>query len=69
MVFTICERDEKTGQQNCDLYFTTFSFGVWNGIRAVPNVNLPDSWESQPSISPNGDVLYFQATEKEGLED
>lgn len=67
MVFAICERDEKTGQQNCDLYFTTFSYGVWNGIRPVPNVNLPGSWESQPSISPNGDVLYFSSNRKGGF--
>ncbi|MAZ96882.1 MAG: hypothetical protein CMP53_05090 [Flavobacteriales bacterium] len=67
MVFTICERDEKTGKQNCDLYYSTFSFGVWNGIRPVPNVNGPNSWESQPSISPNGDVLYFTSNRKGGF--
>lgn len=67
MVFTICERDEKTGYQNCDLYFTTYSFGVWNGIRPFPNVNLPGSWESQPSISPNGDVLYFTSNREGGF--
>ena len=67
MVFTICERNEKTGQQNCDLYYTTFSYGVWNGIRPVPNVNGPNSWESQPSISPNGDVLYFTSNRKGGF--
>ena len=60
MVFTICERNPKTGAQNCDLYYTTYEYGVWNGIRPMPEeINLPNSWESQPSISPNGDVLYF----------
>lgn len=67
MVFTICERDENTGHQNCDLYFTTYSYGAWNGIRPFPNVNLPESWESQPSISPNGDVLYFTSNRKGGF--
>tara|TARA_B110000046_G_scaffold154900_1_gene165006 strand:- start:29 stop:2029 length:2001 start_codon:yes stop_codon:yes gene_type:complete len=66
MVFTICERNPKTGKQNCDLYYTTFGYGVWNGIRPMTNVNEPDSWESQPSISPNGDVLYFASDRKSG---
>ena len=67
MVFTICERNPKTGKQNCDLYYTTFDFGVWNGIRPIDAVNQPGSWESQPSISPNGDVLYFTSDRQGGL--
>ena len=60
MVFTICERDPKSGKQYCDLYYTTYSYGVWNGIRKLPEgINTQEHWESQPSISPNGDVLYF----------
>ncbi|MEY2963076.1 MAG: hypothetical protein RL754_337 [Bacteroidota bacterium] len=66
MVFTICELEGKTGKQNCDLYYTSFEYGVWNGIRPLPDhINSPDSWESQPSISPNGDVLYF-TSDREG---
>jgi outer membrane protein OmpA-like peptidoglycan-associated protein len=67
MVFTICERNPKTGKQNCDLYYTTFDYGVWNGIRPIEAVNQPESWESQPSISPNGDVLYFTSDRSGGL--
>lgn len=67
MVFTICERNPKTRVQNCDLYYTTFEYGYWNSIRPMPEeVNRPDSWESQPSISPNGDVLYFTSDRKGG---
>jgi outer membrane protein OmpA-like peptidoglycan-associated protein len=67
MVFTICERNPKTGAQNCDLYYTTYEFGVWNGIRPMPEeINRPGSWESQPSISPNGDILYFTSDRKGG---
>ena len=67
MVFTICERNPKTGAQNCDLYYTTYEYGVWNGIRPMPQeINRPGSWESQPSISPNGDVLYFTSDRKGG---
>ena len=67
MVFTICERNPKTGAQNCDLYYTTYEYGVWNGIRPMPEeINRPGSWESQPSISPNGDILYFTSDRKGG---
>lgn len=67
MVFTVCERNPKTGKQNCDLYYTTFDYGVWNGIRPLEAANQPNSWESQPSISPNGDVLYFTSDRSGGL--
>ena len=67
MVFTICERNPKTGAQNCDLYYTTYEYGVWNGIRPMPEgTNRPESWESQPTISPNGDILYFTSDRKGG---
>ena len=68
MAFTICERDERTGEQFCDLYYTTFTYGVWNGIRKFPEgVNTDKHWESQPSISPNGDVLYFTSDRPGGF--
>ena len=67
MVFTICERNPKTGAQNCDLYYTTYEYGVWNSIRPMPEgINRPESWESQPTISPNGDILYFTSDRKGG---
>ena len=67
MVFTICERNPKTGAQNCDLYYTTYEYGVWNGIRPMPEgINRPESWESQQTISPNGDILYFTSDRKGG---
>ena len=67
MVFTICERNPKTGAQNCDLFYTTYEYGVWNGIRPMPEtINRPGSWESQPSISPNGNILYFTSDRKGG---
>ena len=68
MAFTICERDEFTGEQFCDLYYTTFTYGVWNGIRKFPEgINTDKHWESQPSISPNGDVLYFTSDRPGGF--
>ena len=68
MAFTICERDERTGEQFCDLYYTTLTYGVWNGIRKFPEgINTDKHWESQPSISPNGDILYFTSDRPGGF--
>ena len=68
MVFTVCELDDRTGNQFCDLYYTTFSYGYWNGIRKFPDgINTDEYWESQPSISPNGDVLYFSSNRPGGF--
>lgn len=68
MAFTICERDERKGEQFCDLYYTTFTYGVWNGIRKFPEgINTDKHWESQPSISPNGDVIYFTSDRPGGF--
>lgn len=58
------------GYRNIDLhrshYDTKFNldFGgqefVWNGLDALPpEINGPDSWESQPSLSGDGRTLYF----------
>lgn len=67
MVFTVCVREANSAQQNCDLYSTSFEYGSWGPIRPLPStVNDPASWESQPSLSPNGDVLYFTSDRASG---
>lgn len=68
MVVTVCEQNPKTGAQNCDLYFSRFEFGAWSDLRPLPEgINTPNAWESQPSISPNGDVLYFASDRSGGF--
>jgi outer membrane protein OmpA-like peptidoglycan-associated protein len=66
MFFTVCVID-KDGYQNCDLYYTRKDFGHWGDI--VPmgdHINTPKTWESQPSVSANGDVLYFTSNRPGG---
>jgi len=68
IVFTICKRDDRTGEQFCDLYYSNFSFGRWGEIQRFPEgINSEQYWESQPSISPNGDVLYFTSDRPGGI--
>ncbi len=66
LFFTVCQVDAK-GYQNCDIYYCKKEYGFWGDI--VPlgaNINKPESWESQPSISANGDVLVFTSNRPGG---
>ena len=56
------------GYNNSDIYFTRPDSNGWQPIaNAGDNVNAPDSWESQPSISADGQWLYFASNRKGGL--
>jgi len=56
---TMCQ-DTRDGYTNCDIYVSEFIDGEWSPLKNLgPNVNGVNSWESQPSISADGKVLYF----------
>ncbi|MCC5915834.1 MAG: OmpA family protein [Cryomorphaceae bacterium] len=66
LYFTVCERDEE-GYLNCDIYFSKKSGYYWSIPESIgDHINKPDSWESQPSVSANGDRLYFASNRKGG---
>lgn len=52
---------------NCDIYRTTFVRSgaggydfVWTDLENLgTNINTPDGWEAQPTLSPDGNTLYF----------
>lgn len=45
---------------NYDLYYSELIDGYWSEPQSLgANVNRPDSWESQPSLSSDGKVLFF----------
>lgn len=58
LVFARCECPDCHG--NCDLFISTLNEdSVWTPPRNMgPAVNSPN-WDSQPSLSPTGDTLYF----------
>lgn len=67
LVFTSCEVLDNE-YRNCDLFYSIRNGDQWSEIRSVgSNINFPDSWESQPSLSPNGDRLYFASNREGGL--
>ncbi len=65
MYFTACDRPGGLG--SCDLYFSAFDNGHWS----VPvNVGAPVNsqyWESQPSVSADGRILFFSSSRPGGV--
>ncbi len=69
MFITIC-KPGKQGYNNCDVYVTRYGkyyneeqqkevYGWSEPENLGENVNTEDGWEAQPSISSDGNVLYF----------
>jgi len=67
MYFTVC-RDVK-GYKNCDVFYTDRdALGYWTTPRSVgDHINRRNNWESQPTVSANGDLLIFASDRPEGL--
>ncbi len=68
LYYTVCFRDRKTKYLNCDLYHSHFEKGNWSKIKSLgDHINSPDSWESQPSVTLDGEILYFASNREGGL--
>ncbi|MBT8220727.1 MAG: PD40 domain-containing protein [Bacteroidia bacterium] len=64
IIFTACGRREGFG--SCDLYIAEFINGAWTAPRNMgPGVNSYD-WDSQPSLTADGQFLYFTSKRKGG---
>lgn len=69
-----CKMTEIYGQQyeNCDIYVTYFERSgeggndySWSDLKVLsPAINTPDGWEAQPTLSADGNTLYFSANRK-----
>ncbi|MBK7112160.1 MAG: OmpA family protein [Flavobacteriales bacterium] len=73
MFVTVCGPADARGYKNCGIfrshYETKFDLDKggqtfeWAGLENLgPNINTPDGWESQPSLSADGNTLYFAAS-------
>jgi outer membrane protein OmpA-like peptidoglycan-associated protein/Tol biopolymer transport system component len=64
MVFTACNRPN--GYGSCDLYFAKKVGDVWDiPVNLGPKVNST-TWDSQPSIAPDGKTIYFSSARSGG---
>ncbi len=64
MVFAGCDRDDSYG--DCDLYMAEYLGGAWRNITNLGAVVNSESWDSQPSISPDGLTIYFASNRPGG---
>lgn len=65
LVFTICDRRRTYG--NCDLFISYKRNGKWSSPKNLgKTVNSP-YWDSQPSISADGNTLYFSSNRPGGI--
>lgn len=68
LYYTVCSYTKGNTYYNCDIYTSEFSNGEWNAIKSVsPKINQSTTWESQPSISPDGKTLYFVSDRPGGV--
>jgi outer membrane protein OmpA-like peptidoglycan-associated protein len=57
LFFTACTRSD--GRGSCDIYFSRSKNESWSAPQNAGEPINTGSWESQPSISANGESLYF----------
>ena len=63
LVFTACDRRDGLG--SCDLYESQLLNGQWTKARNLGAPVNSKAWESQPSLSANGNLLFF-ASKRDG---
>lgn len=71
MIICACKKTEIYGKPylNCDLYSTTFNkigpnpndYEWTELVNLGPKINTPDGWEGQPSMSADGQTMFFTA--------
>jgi outer membrane protein OmpA-like peptidoglycan-associated protein len=66
--YTVCQNNRDNTYRNCDIYYSELINGTWTPIKSISdNINLPKTWEAQPSISSDGKSLYFVSDRTGGL--
>lgn len=65
LVFTGCNRVDGFG--SCDLYISYLKNGAWSRPLNIGEPVSSRHWESQPSLSADGSVLYFASDRPGGL--
>lgn len=72
MIICACKKTQVQGQDylNCDLYTTTYERSgaggndfTWTPLKNMgKDINTPDGWEAQPSLSADGNTLFYTVT-------
>lgn len=64
MVFTACNR--RDGMGSCDLFFSELTEKGWSKPQNMGEPISTRAWESQPSLSADGNILYFASSRAGG---
>jgi len=68
LYYTVCKYTLNHTYYNCDIYYSEWVDGEWTPIKSVSDkINLPTTWESQPSVSADGKTLYFVSDRSGGF--
>lgn len=68
LYYTVCIRDPNTKYLNCDLYHSYYYKGYWSDIESLgDHINNPDTWESQPSVTSDGQTIFFASNRPGGI--
>jgi outer membrane protein OmpA-like peptidoglycan-associated protein len=60
LYYTVCQVDPKTKYYNCDIYSSDLVNGTWTEIKNLgTKINSPTNWDSQPTVTADGNTLYF----------
>ncbi|MES2652312.1 MAG: OmpA family protein [Bacteroidota bacterium] len=65
LFFTGCNRSDGLGR--CDIYLSRKDGNQWGKAINLGNTINSEYWESQPSISPDGNTLYFVSNRPGGI--
>jgi outer membrane protein OmpA-like peptidoglycan-associated protein/tetratricopeptide (TPR) repeat protein len=66
LFYTIYKTEGGT-QPNADIYYSDNIDGGWQAIKKVPTINHPIYWDSQPSVSADGNTIYFASDRPGGF--
>jgi outer membrane protein OmpA-like peptidoglycan-associated protein len=66
VIFAKANSGKSSGSSEVNLYFTRFRNGIWQNPRPL-NINDKDSWDSTPSLNPDGTTLFFSSNRGGGF--
>ena len=67
LFYTLCKYTTGRRYYNCDICYSKKEFGTWTPIVSIGDeVNIQDTWESQPSVTSDGNTLYFVSDRNTG---
>lgn len=70
LFYTVCKivNLDSGNYFNCDIYYTEYKNDTWSPVKNLGDkINNVNTWESQPTISSDGSVLYFTSDRAGGL--